>query len=313
MDQVVSGDTVASSSSTATATPAVTADSSASATPATQGTAPNPITDSTGPLPFERHKAILEGVYKERDKFKSDLDAYREQHGWAESVQRDQLEQMANWYGRYTGDAGEFIETILQESLQHPVHGQSVKSRLGRMLSSLRSQQPAEKIEAGIPVMNDKGEIVARTFTDAQIEQLLEQKLTERFGKELDPLRQDLQSRQQKDQQAALQAKADAALKTAQTWHGFTEHKAEILKVYKANKALSLQDAYLDVLHRVILPGLDQKSQGKVLSDLQQKATAQTVHPGAPSGSAKPKFKNFAEAHAYYETHPEEADAMANR
>lgn len=315
MSDVGLGDTPASTGSTATASPSVTTDSTAqTATSATPTAGANPITDSTeGPLPFERHKAILEGVYKERDKFKTDLETYRQQHGWAESVPREQLEQMAEWYGRYQGDPGEFLEKAYQEALQHPIHGATVKSRVGKMLASMRASQAVEKIEAGIPVMDETGKVVARTFTDAQIEQLLEQKLTERFGKELDPLRQDLQTRQQKDKQAALNARADAELKHAESWHGYTEHKAEIAKVFKANPQYSLQDAYLDVLHRVILPGLNTKAQGQVLSDLQQKATAQTVHPGAPSGTAKPKFKNFEEAFTYYEKHPEEAEAAANR
>jgi hypothetical protein len=50
-----------------------------------------------------------------------------------------------------------------------------------------------------------------------------------------------------------------------------------------------------------------------VLSNLQQKANAQTVNPGAPSGTAKPKFKSMREALEYYSTHPDEAAAMANR
>lgn len=315
MSDAVSGDTTAGSGSSATASPAVTTDSTGSAAPATQATATNPITDSTdsGPLPFERHKAILEGVYKERDKYKTDLEAYRQQHGWVESIDRDQLAQMADWYGRYQGDPGEFLEKAYQEALSHPIHGATVKSRVGKMLASMRQQQAVETIEAGIPVMDANGQIVARTYTDAQIKQLINQEFTERFGKELDPLRQDLLTRQQRDQTTQIQQRASAELKKAESWHGFTEHKAEIQKVFKANTQMSLQDAYLDVLHRVILPSHDAKAQGKVLSDLQTKATAQTVHPGTPSGSAKPKFKDFREAHAYYEKHPEEAEAMANR
>jgi len=73
---------------------------------------------------------------------------------------------------------------------------------------------------------------------------------------------------------------------------------------------MDLRDAYDHWLDTKYLPGSGQQAEAKVLSDLQQKAHAQTVHPGTPSGSAPPKFKTHREAAEYYDTHPDEAEAL---
>ena len=56
----------------------------------------------------------------------------------------------------------------------------------------------------------------------------------------------------------------------------------------------------------------EQAEQAKALTDLNKKASGNTVTPGA-STPARPQFKNFRDAAEYYSKHPEEAAAMANR
>jgi hypothetical protein len=305
------GNSAAASADAGTASPAVqsqtaTATDASSAVQSAQATGITDTTPREGFIPRDR----FDEVNTKKAELERQLAEYREKHGWAESVQRDQLEQMAQWYSRYNGDAGEFMESILQESLQHPVHGASVKSRLGRMLAQLRQQQSQpEPIEAGIPVMNDKGDIVARTFTDAQINQLLQQKL----DAALSPFKEDLDTRksqaQKAQERAQVEAKADADVAYVKKRPGFAKFQKEILATFSANPNMTIRDAYDAVMDSK----LPQEAEAKVLSDLQQKANAQTVGSSAPSSSAPPKFKNFAEAHAYYEKHPDEAKAMANR
>ena len=310
------GGIAGASSASVTASPAAPIQTTAdSAAPAAQGTQTPGLTDSTereGFIP----RARFDEVNTRMTAAEKQMAEWKERHGWAESVDRSQLEQMAQWYSRYNGDAGEFVENILQESLQHPVHGPNVRSRLGRMLASLKAQQAQaqpEKIEPGIPVMNERGEIVAKTYTDAQLEQLLQQKL----DTALSPFKEDLDTRktqaQKAEEKAQAEARADADIQYVKSMPMFEEHKADILAVFKANSQMTFRQAYDEVLKTKIFPGIGQKSEAKVLSDLQQKANAQTVNPGTPSGSAPPKFKNFAEAHDDYSTHPEEAAAMANR
>jgi hypothetical protein len=263
-------------------------------------------TDST-----DREGFIPRARFDEVNTRLQELKTFKEQYGWAESVQRDQLEQMAQWYSRYQGDPGDFLEHAYQEALSHPVHGATVKSRIGRMLASMKAQQQQqpERIEPGIPVMNDRGEIVAKTYTDAQLEQLLQQKL----DAALDPYKQDLETRKQRaereQRQEQVNARADADIAYVKARPGFAKFQKDILATFQANPKMTIRDAY-DAVMDTKLPA---EAEAKVLSDLQQKAHAQTVNPGTPSGSAPPTFKKFSEAHAYYEKHPEEAAAMAHR
>ena len=317
MEDVSGGNTaVAASTPAGGASPASqtqsTATDAGSAVQSAQATGITDSTDREGFIP----RARFDEVNTRMTAAEKQMAEWKERHGWAESVDRSQIEQMAQWYSRYNGDAGEFVENILQESLQHPVHGASVRSRLGRMLASLKAQQAQaqpEKIEPGIPVMNERGEIVAKTYTDAQLEQLLQQKL----DTALSPFKEDLDTRktqaQKAEEKAQAEARADADIQYVKSMPMFEEHKADILAVFKANSQMTFRQAYDEVLKTKIFPGIGQKSEAKVLSDLQQKANAQTVNPGTPSGSAPPKFKNHAEAYAYYEQHPEEAERMANR
>ena len=312
-----SGD-IAGGTTASTASPSVSTETSGTTqAPATQATAA-PITDSTtGEPPKERWADILANTrQKERE---AALNEWRQQYGWAESVDRNQLEQMAEWYGRYNGDAGEFMESILQESLQHPVHGASVRSRLGRMLSSLRAQQtqPLPEIEPDIPVMDSNGNVVNHAYSAKAMKEIVQREIQSALGKEVAPLKEDYETRKAKEEREERRdqayQQADADVEYVKSMPGFTEHKADILATFKANPRMTIRQAYDEVLKSKIFPGYGQKAEAKVLSDLQQKANAQTVNPGTPSGSAKPKFKDFGEAARYYAAHPEEAAAMANR
>ena len=316
MEDLSGGNTApAASPSAGTASPAVQSPSVAgSAAPAVQETATPGITDSTereGFIP----RARFDEVNTRMSTAEKQMADWKEKYGWAESVQRDQLEEMAGWYQGYKGDPAEFLERAYQEALSHPVHGATVKSRIGKLMASMRAQQQQAEptFEPDVPVMDANNNIVTRTYSA----DLVKQMLAHEIDKRLNPYKEDLETRksqaerQQQRQQAESQADAD--IQYVRSMPMFEDHKADILAVFQGNPKLTLRQAYDDVLKTKIFPSIGQKSEAKVLSDLQQKANAQTVNPGVPSGSATPKFKNFAEAHAYYEKHPEEAERMAQR
>ena len=315
MDEVVSGgNSAAPSGDAGTASPAVQSQSvSGSAAPAEQGTPASGITDSTereGFIPRPR----FDEVNTRMTTAEKALADYRQQHGWAESVKREQLEEMAQWYDGYKGDPAEFLERAYQEALNHPVHGATVKSRVGKLLSSMRAQQQADPtFEPDVPVMDANGQIVTRTYSA----DLVKQMLAHEIQKSLQPYQQDLDSRktqaQRAQQKQQAEAQADADIQYVKSMPMFEEHKADILAAFQANPRLTFRQAYDEVLKTKIFPSIGQKSEAKVLSDLQQKANAQTVNAGVATGSAPPKFKNFSEAYAYYDAHPEERERMANR
>ena len=288
-----------------------TAGSASSAEQSTQATGTS--TDST-----EREGFIPRARFDEVNTRMAAAEKFREQYSWAESVPREQLEQMSNWYAKYQGDPGDFLEQAYQEALSHPVHGATVKSRIARMMASMRQTQqaPAEQtFEPDVPVMNEQGQIVSRTYSA----DLVKQMLAHEIDKRIQPLKQDYDTRQEtakqqearKQQETQAHAQADADVAYVKSRPFFKDHKDAILKVFQENPKMSIREAADYVLDTQILPSYGQKAEAKVLSDLQQKANAQTVNPGTPSGTAQPKFKSFREAAEYYDKHPDEAAQAA--
>lgn len=307
MDETTGGNPVTAQADAGGASPAPpTQVSAADAAPAAQGTQSPGITD---PTDGERSPYIPRARF---DEVNNQLKQWREQYGWAESVPREQLEDMAQWYGRYQGDPAEFLEYAYREALNHPVHGESVKSRVGKLLASLRAQ-PEPSFDPDVPVMNEQGQIVQRTYSADMVKQLIAHEVS----KALTPYQQDLAVRQTAEQRAQARSYyeqvADADIAYVQARPFFQEHRAAILQTFKEHPAMTLREAADYVLDHTVLPSYGQKAHAQVVSDFQQKANAQTVNPGTPSGTARPRFKSFADAHAYYELHPEEAAAMANR
>ena len=326
-DEVASGG-IAAPSGAGTASPAAqTQTSTTSAAPAAQGTQTSGSTDSTpvereGFIPRQRFDEV-NGRMTEAEKQLADW----KQYDWAKSVDRQQLSAMADWYGQYQGNPGEFIQRAYQEALQHPVHGASVKSQIAKMLASMRASQPQElpEIQPDIPVLNDQGQVVNHAYSAQSVKQLIERAVAQAIGKEVTPLREDLQSRTARDRQQAqaqqehqyiakesARIKADVLkLKDAeQHWPAIQTKARELIT---ANADLSVGQACRDAYFSVVYPTLTLAAKGDVLSDLQKKAHSQTVNPGTSTPSAKPKFASPAEALRYYDAHPEEAAAMANR
>ena len=91
------------------------------------------------------------------------------------------------------------------------------------------------------------------------------------------------------------------------------EHQPLIAKAFSEHPEWNLHDAYLHVLHTEILPKADQVSQAKLLDSLKTQAAGSTVHPGASTPGGIPKFKSHKEALIWFDAHPVEADAWAQR
>lgn len=320
-DVAASGGIAAPSGASGASPTPSTSGSSTSAAPAVQGSEGPGSTDSTTAdreafIPRSRFDEV-NGRMSAAEKQVAD---WKTQYGWAESVNRDQLAQMADWYGRYQGDPGEFLEKAYAEALSHPVHGATVKSRIGKMLASMRAALPTE-IEPDIPVFNDQGQEVNRTYSASAMKQIVANAVKELVGKEVAPLQQDFQTRQQQaqhDKQQAFIAKEGTRITTAiQKYPGGKEHWPAILQasqeILKNDPEISVGEAARDAYMQVVYPTLTQSAQATVLSDFQKKANAQTVTQGTPTTAQRPTFKSAAEALAYFDAHPDEARAMAHR
>ena len=275
------------------------------------------IAQPPGPIPFDRHKQILDGAYKERDTYKQQVEQFQQRYGWAEQVDPTEFQQLQRWSSAYRDDPVRWMAATIAELRQtYPHLTPALTSEAARILAGSRGFQepPAEPdIEPNIPVLDANGEVVSQTFSADRVLALIQRAVAEAVT----PVKQSLAQREARERvqqvtQDATQS-ADALFTRAQQWYGFETHRPAILRAMQQHGEWSLHDAYLHVLHTEILPKADQTSQTKLLTQLQTQAAGATVHPGVSVSSAKPRFKDFADAAAYYETHPEERAAMANR
>ena len=101
----------------------------------------------------------------------------------------------------------------------------------------------------------------------------------------------------------------------------FTQHEAAIKAEFAAHEDYgdNIHAAYVRVLSRDVLPTLSQTEQRKVLDSLNSKAAGTTVNPGGTTSTQRPSFKkkdgsdDWDAALKWFNDHPEDAAAMANR
>jgi hypothetical protein len=190
------------------------------------------------------------------------------------------------------------------------------------MQSQQRQAAPvAEEPKADIPVVDASGQITGYTYSDKKLKEWQQwnqaqsqRDIDKRFG----PLEQFAKQQQQREyaQQVMHQASQQASQTLGQLREQpyFKEHEADIRQALEAHEEWgdNIHAAYNHVLVTKILPTLSQAEQQKVVDSINQKAGGGTVSPrGTTAGT--PQFKSFATAARWYEEHPEEAAAMANR
>ena len=262
----------AASQSETPAAPTETAATAPAADPALDGAKP------AGPIPFDAHKTALENArVKERERVTQELE---QQYGWAKTLDRAVVEQGHQIGKLYTEDRPGFIRQVLAEALATPDLAPMVRSEAARVLASRTPQTPAVDLSPDIPVVDDTGRVVAQTFSADRVKQIVDHAVQAALGKELQPLKQDYESRQQREQQAKTDAALQSTVSTmfdtlTQTLPGFSDHMAEIAKVMESipgDPVLAAQQAW----HRVVGSTLQNSDQVKAqaLKELQTKAAA---------------------------------------
>lgn len=293
-----------STPASATATPAAPASSStpAAVQPAPASpSAPASAAPSNEP-PKERWNDILDNA---RKKTRAEVEAeYRQKYAPYDTFERDPWGAVQNW---------------LQQAQGHSLYGPLVKQWAQ---SQLAPPPRGEEPQADVPIVDAQGNDTGRrTFSDQQLRKWhqwnqaqQQSELDQRFKR----LESDAEARAQRD--AQIQAYQQATQQATQTLTElrakpyFKEHEADIRQALEEHPEWgdNVYAAYVQVLTTKILPMLGQAEQQKVIDSLQSKASGATVSP-AGAAPGKPQFRSFADAAKYYEAHPEEAKAMADR
>lgn len=260
-----------------------------SATDATDHASPE------GPIPLERHKAILDGVYRERDEAKQQLEGWKA-YEWAKQVPKEQFDSMLSWYQRAQTDRMGFLRDVVGELKADPQAAPEFRSWVARELGT-RTASTEPDLKPDIPVYDGQGQLVAQTFSAEKVQSIVQHAVQQAIAEHVQPLKQDADSRRQAEQQAEQQRQAQAYVASesarirsaVQKLPHADQHWAAIVEKAKTYSdqipvGEALRDAYLEV----VLPTLTQTAKTEVLDSLKTKAAAGSVNPsGAVVASTK--------------------------
>lgn len=294
-------------------TPAVSASADATVPPAeaiaTEATPVSPTDGKAvdaGPIPLQRHKEILDGAYKERDGFKSQLDELNNNYGWARSVPREQFTQIAQTQQRLATDPVGFVRELIAELRDHETFGPQFRSEAARLLASGR-QTPAVDFAPDIEVLSPQGQVVGKSFSAEKVQALVDHAVQQAIGKHVMPLQQErdqrIASEKQRSFDSAVQQQADTVmgdvydiLGVADPQKPTDEQQADLTAVgqaLEANPKWSVERAAKHVYTTVIRPRDTAKTKADTLAELKTKAAASSMNPAAASVSTTTRPKSF--------------------
>jgi hypothetical protein len=224
-------------------------------------------------------------------------------------------------YGRFEQDPWGAVQEWLDSASKHSVYGPLVNQWTTARVKQSAPPDLGEEPQADIPVVDVQGQVTSHTYSDKQLRKWQkwnqaqsQQALDQRLGS----IEQQQQAWQQREQQAHIMQQAHQG--AAQTLGAlrqqpyFKEHEADIRQALMEHEEWgdNVHAAYNWVLTNKILPTLSQAEQRAVVDSINNKATGASISPrGTATGT--PKFKSFKDAARYYEEHPDEAAAAANR
>ena len=265
-------------------TPDPGSDSSDLTTPAPAtaepGTDPNqpPVgeqaTSAKGPIPFDRHEAILQNT---RQKTAQDVVSQVQQR-FGGAIQFQQ---------QFTSDPIGTLTQLVDEAVSDPNIGQQFVSHLARTLSARRQT-------AITPIDTEVGPV----YTADQVQQLMEQTIAQRLA----PIEQDRQRAEQ--QRAAEQQRTqtrEAVVSRLSAWQkqpGFKDHEPQIAAKQQeyVNQGMDTWSALGLAYSEVVIPTLKAQQANQFVSDAVRKAQASTNNPATVAPISKPRPKTFREA-----------------
>lgn len=145
--------------------------------------------------------------------------------------------------------------------------------------------QPDETLADGSKVYSLAGLAKRDEWLAKQVEARAIKAAEDKIAKRYEPIEQQWQAEQRRQQAIPLIQKQIAE---ARTWPHFADHEAEIIEVLKADQNITLDGAYRKVLTEKVLPKLQQDREAQrrdILDELKKKpiATAAPTNPIKPA------------------------------
>jgi hypothetical protein len=263
-------------------------------------------TEQQGPVPFDRHKSILEST---RSRAQREAESQlQQQYGWALQVGPENFQAITNLARQWASDPIAFVLGALDELQASPEYAPQLRSHVAKILAQRPQQaQPAAEDEEPQPDITVDGYSWYSAKQLALRDRWLSNKLLGQVRSELAPLRDDITSRQQRDEVAAAYQKANAFARDTLTEMTrlpyFTEQKAEIERVFAQMPPMpdsqvgqAIRDAYIQVLVTKVLPALSSTAKSELLSTLNTKAAASARNPQTAAPAVNGRPTSFEEA-----------------
>lgn len=254
-------------------------------------------TPAKGPVSYERFYEVNEA----KKRLETDAQTYRQEAealSWAKQVDRAAVENAARLSQLYQSDPDGFLDNLYAEaSAADPSRARALKAGAARILArrELSSPQAAPTIP-DVQILDGQGQVVGnlREIVHA----LADAHLTEYSAKELQPLKQEVESRQQREKDAEADRQFNAHItglyEDVVDLPGFKDHESEIATVFAASTGdpkRALKAAYLQVVGQK-LGNVDQVK-ARTLDELKTKAAASTHNPAGAVVAATQRPKSF--------------------
>lgn len=256
---------------------------------------PAPVTDARGPIPFDRHEAILKNA---REKANQEA-AQRFQQEYGEALQE---------LTAFRQDPGAWLSQAIAEGMANPALSPVITAAAARALAARRGQaQPtAEEPEPqadlqlpdGTPLMSAQRLAEWRTWND--------QRLMREFDQKLAPIQEREQRIKAKEQYDA--AFTDAKGRMAQVLDRvksrshYAEHKSAIHERIKSlmDEGVSAYEApgiaYAEIVETVVLPAKASAEKQALVQQAVERSKGSTAPPSAVMSSPQSRPRSMAEA-----------------
>jgi hypothetical protein len=279
------------------------------APPVATPTASPPPAEHTpkGPIPFDRHEAILKKAREDRAAELNEL-------AWAKQVPPEARDRLVAMAQRVEGDPVGFLVELADEVQRDPRHAASLKSYAARLLAQRRPQAVPTPEDDPMPT----ADIVVdghRWYSEqrqAERDQWFAKKLAAELGGVVDErLKPFVSITERVAEQERTQAQTKAATEFAtrefeavSALPGFLDHRAAIADAFEtAMKKIPVADqdarapvVLRDVYHAVVLPTLTQASADTVRQTLTAKAVAGSLGARPTTAASVSRPRSMAEA-----------------
>lgn len=269
----------------------------------------------SGPIPYDRHKAILEDERKQR----TDLEAKWQRVAWAEELANaghgaDAIREALKLYDGIDGNPIEFLGRFYELLSQHPQHQTAARSWAGRILGTRGAAEPEADpeptptyYEGTDPATGQRIRVIADSDGYRQKwQEWFARQQAAQVDQKIAPLLQDKEARerQARELQAANQIYGEEFKRTQDEIAGlrkyehFSANEKGVLQLVKdSGYKLSPTAAFVQLLNEKILPTLSQTERTKTLTELRTQANASTVSPKAAAtatpGPAPNRFRDL--------------------